>query len=284
MQKNVFYRARSCLAILVVVIICAGFGGLEQLFAPKAELWPRWQAHNAASNAVIDHHAWGEILKRYIRPGPAGINLFGYGSVTKSDKKKLKNYIATLTKIVVGEHNRREQRAYWINLYNALTVNIVLDYYPVKSILDIDISPGFLADGPWDKKLVNIEGTPVSLNDIEHRILRPIWHDSRIHYAVNCASIGCPNLQNKAYTGANTESLLDLGARQYINSSRGVAIKGDAVVVSKIYNWFQADFGETEQDVLRHLLKYARPQLKGQLQKIGEISDFTYDWNLNAAR
>ena len=87
-------------------------------------------------------------------------------------------------------------------------MKVVLDHYPVDGIRDIDISPGLFAGGPWDKKLVEIEGDDVSLNDIEHRILRPIWRDPCIHYAVNCASIGCSNLRPTAFTAANAERCL----------------------------------------------------------------------------
>ena len=104
--------------------------------------------------------------------------------------------------------SRDEQLAYWINLYNALTVKVILDHYPVKSILDIDISPGWFSIGPWGKKLVAVEGVEISLDDIEHRILRPIWRDPRIHYALNCAAVGCPNLLREAFTGATAEVLL----------------------------------------------------------------------------
>ena len=282
MRKTIMRRLQP-VTLAAVVVFCAGFGGLEQLFAPKAELWPRWQAHDAKSVAVIGHQAWDALLKRYIRPGPDAVNLFSYKAVTKIDKLKLDSYVAALKKTSIDKYNRQEQRAYWINLYNALTVKVVLDHYPVKSIRDIDISPGFLAKGPWDKKLITVEGEPLSLNDIEHRILRPIWQDNRIHYAVNCASIGCPNLQSKAYTGANAEGLLALGAQQYINSPRGVSVKDGSVTISKIFNWYQPDFGETEKGVLSHLTKYAAPALQKKLKGVEEVSGFAYDWRLNEA-
>ncbi len=126
--------------------------------------------------------------------------------------------------------------------YNALTVKVILDNYPVKSIRDIDISPGLLNDGPWDAKLLTIEGKEVSLNDIEHRILRPIFLDNRIHYAVNCASSGCPNLQPEAFTVENTEELLDRGAREYIAHERGVKISKNRLVVSGRL-WLQRERG-----------------------------------------
>ncbi len=134
----------------------------------------------------------------------------------------MKNYLQSLQGISISGYNRKEQQAYWINLYNALTVDLIISRFPVASIRDINISPGLLARGPWGAKLFTVEGEKLSLDDIEHRILRPIWKDERIHYGVNCASLGCPNLQPAAYTGENTEALLDKGAKEFINHARGV--------------------------------------------------------------
>ena len=121
--------------------------------------------------------------------------------------------------------NQSEQFAYWVNLYNAKTVDLVVAHYPVRSIRDIGIS-GLLATGPWGKKVVRVEGVDLSLDDVEHKILRPLWRDPRIHYAVNCASAGrCPNLARSAYTGASLEAMLKVAARDYVNSPRGASIQ-----------------------------------------------------------
>lgn len=266
---------------LIAFVFCTGFGSGERLFAPSPDLWKRWQSHNASSTAVIDHRVWDRLLKRLVVPGPNGLNNVRYGEASAADRRDLNRYLETLTALPISTYNRAEQMAYWINLYNALTVKVVLDHYPVKSIRDIDISPGFFTDGPWGKKLVMVEGEKISLNDIEHRILRPIWKDSRVHYAVNCASIGCPNLQATAYTGATLDAMLDAGAGAYINSPRGVAINNGDVTVSKIYDWFIADFGDDEKSVLAHLAKYAAPDLRQKLADIGKIEDVAYDWSLN---
>ena len=146
----------------------------------------------------------------------------------------------------VSSLNRGEQLAYWINFYNALTVQVILDHYPTDSILDIKISPGFFSIGPWDKKLVTVEGEELSLNDMEHRILRPIWRDPRIHYGVNCASIGCPNLLTTAYTADNVDGLLTENAVAYVNHPRGASLQNGALTVSSIYDWFEEDFGGNE--------------------------------------
>ncbi|MDC0033163.1 DUF547 domain-containing protein [Alphaproteobacteria bacterium] len=273
-------RIRVVLGV-AAFIFCTGFGSGERLFAQSADLWNRWQAHDGASTKVIDHSTWEFLLKTLVVPGSDRVALFRYGAATKAHRQMLSGYVKALTALPISTYNRAEQMAYWINLYNALTVKVVLDHYPVKSIRDIDISPGFFSDGPWGKNLVRVEGEDISLNDIEHRILRPIWRDNRVHYAVNCASIGCPNLQVRAYGGDSLNDMLDTAAKAYINSSRGVAIKDGTITVSKIYDWFIADFGNDEKSVLAHLTKFATPALRRQLSGIEKIDDVAYDWRLN---
>ncbi|HSQ11775.1 MAG TPA: DUF547 domain-containing protein, partial [Candidatus Deferrimicrobium sp.] len=209
--------------------------------APKAELWARWQKHDPASEQKIDHRVWDRLLKQYVVSHPSAINRVRYQDFRAEEQKLLKNYLQSLQAISISSYNRKEQQAYWINLYNALTVELIVSRLPVASIRDINISPGLLARGPWGAKLLTVEGEKLSLDDIEHRILRPIWRDERIHYAVNCASLGCPNLQPAAYTGENTEALLDKGAKEFINHSRGVLLAGGKLKVSSIYVWFQED-------------------------------------------
>lgn len=276
------HAQRAMLAAGLVTAL-GGFTALETLFAPKAELWPRWQAFDANATTRIDHAAWERFLNTYVAPGPDGVNRVAYGRVTDADKQALHDYLDQLRLIAIQRFNRDEQRAYWINLYNALTVMVILDHRPVASIVDIDISPGLLTRGPWDRKLIEIAGEPVSLNDVEHRILRPIWRDPRLHYAVNCASIGCPNLLPTAFTGANGEALLDAAARAYVNHRRGARIERGRLTVSKIYAWFADDFGGGDEAVIRHLKRYAEPPLKQALEGRVAIDDYEYDWVLNDA-
>jgi len=280
---------RPVRAALLAVVLTAGFAAptaaeLEALFAPRARLWQRWTAHDAGSTARIDHGAWDRIVKRYVAHGGDGLNRVAYGRVTPSDRKAIDAYIARLAALPISRYARGEQRVYWINLYNALTVQLVLARYPVASIRDIDISPGLFADGPWDRKLVSIEGTEVSLNDIEHRILRPIWRDPRIHYALNCASVGCPNLRRAAFTGGNAEALLNESARDYVNSPRGVSFDATVLVVSSIYVWFKGDFVGSDAGVIAHLRRYAAPKLKERLARVMRIGRHVYDWRLNDAQ
>ena len=248
---------------------------------PKAQLWARWQKHDAASAQKIDHGAWDRWLRQFVVNHPSGINRVRYQDIRGEDQTLLKNYLQSLQAIPISSYNRKEQQAYWINLYNALTVELILSRFPVASIRDINISPGLLARGPWGAKMLLVEGEKLSLDDIEHRILRPIWRDERIHYAVNCASLGCPNLQPAAYTGENAEAMFDKGAKEFINHVRGVALAGGKLKVSSIYVWFQEDFGGDAEGLMEHWRNYANPVLAAALEKYQGGLSHDYDWRLN---
>jgi hypothetical protein len=251
--------------------------------APPAQEWAFWHEANPASTARVEHTVWDGLLARYVVPGSDGINRFRYVAVTPGDRQALAADLDRLAGVPVRALKRVEQAAYWINLYNELTVKVVLDHYPVKSIRDIAISPGLFAAGPWGRKLITVEGQAVSLDDIEHRILRPIWRDPRVHYAVNCAALGCPNLARRAYDAQALEAMLDSAARAYVNHPRGASVLGHELVVSSIYVWFKDDFGGDDAGVIRHLKRYAEPALTQELSPITRIAADHYDWRLNDA-
>ena len=281
------FHLRPWLRVLLILIACApllGINSFEALFAPKANLWPRWQAQVPGSEARVDHAAWDHILQRYVRIGADGVNRFDYARLNRDGRDGLNAYLQGLAATSVSRMDRASQLAFWINLYNALTVRTVAEAYPVRSIRDIDISPGLFADGPWGKPLILVEGEALTLNDIEHRILRPIWGDPRIHYALNCASLGCPDLAPHAYKPADLEAMLDQGARAFVNSPRGVWWDGDRLGVSSIYAWFEQDFGGDDAGILAHLRAYAEPHLAKRLASEKRIWSHDYDWRLNDLR
>lgn len=254
--------------------------------APASELWPRWQAHDPAASTTVDHSAYADLLERYLTRHPDGVNRVRYAALRAEGPAALQAYVDQLQAVDPDGLNRAEQMAYWINFYNALTLSVVVEHYPVASIRDINISPGLFSRGPWRKKLVTVNGEVLSLDDIEHRILRPIWQDARIHYAVNCASIGCPNLQPEPFTANNLERLLEAGADAYVNHPRGVAkvartFLPDQLTASSIYDWFKADFGDSDAGVLAHLRCYARGETAALLAGVETIDAYRYDWSLN---
>ena len=248
-----------------------------ELFS-DSEITQHWQQSSSNSTREIDHVPWNNLLQSYIQT-EEGLNYFNYGEVSDADRKLLQVYLSDLQSVVVTELNSKEQFAYWVNLYNALTVETILDHYPLESILDISFS--LLSRGPWKEELVEVEGFELSLDDIEHEILRPIYGDNRIHYAVNCASIGCPNLQGEAFTSSNLEALLDKSAKEYINHPRGVSVVDGEVQASSIFDWYADDFGDNDKEIIQHFLIYAEPDLAQGLAQLTQIDDYQYDWSLN---
>jgi uncharacterized protein DUF547 len=274
------YRWPFLTVMTLALVLVAQTGGA----APKADLWPRWEKNDPANKQKIDHGAWDAFLKKYVvAPHPSGINRVNYSAVAPEDRAALANYVKSIEGVAVSSYSRAEQKAYWINLYNAKTLELILTRLPVKSIRDISISPGLFSIGPWGAKLTTVEGEKLALDDIEHRILRPIWKDNRIHYAVNCASLGCPNLQPAAFTAENTESLLERGAREFVNHPRGVSLQSGKLKVSSIYVWFQEDFGGNAEGLMEHWDKYTTGSLKDALKNYKDGLDHDYDWRLNDA-
>ena len=243
-----------------------------------------WNKYDSANTATIDHGAWQEVLDAYlITDDPSGVHLFDYRALqaNTADRQRLNGYLDYLQELDPRQYARDVQMAYWINLYNAVTVRVVVDAYPVESILQIH--KGEAPDtGPWKEVHATVAGNPLTLDNIEHDILRPVWQDNRIHYAVNCAAMGCPNLASEAFSADNLERLLDQGAKEFVNHLRGVELLDEAFgVTSSIFFWYIEDFGNSESGILEHLRRYAEGDLAEQLEDFDGSLDHEYDWSLN---
>ena len=278
MKTSLMIRQQKyLLGLCLIFLLTAPWNHL--IASPSAELWPRWAEHDAGSTGTIDHSAWDGLLGRYVSVQQAGVNRFNYAEVTASDRSQLQSYLAAMSATPISEYNRNDQIAFWINLYNALTVEIILQHYPVDSIREISYS--LFGSGPWREKLIKVEGEALTLDDIEHRILRPIWKDPRIHYAVTCAAIGCPSLQPTAYKANNTDAMLDQAAREFINHARAVSVNYGELRVSRIYDWFVQDFGGNDAGVISHLNQYAGTKLQDSLNGRKRIGQYHFDWTIN---
>ena len=271
-----FFQHRAYLLIVVLITTLA-----TTLLATQAtaQAWEIWDLSNEQNVEVIDHSQWQEVLTTYIKTDETGLNLFDYQAAA-NNPANLHAYLHDMLSIDPRAYAKIEQYAYWINLYNALTVDLILDNYPVSSITKV--SEKLFQFGPWDDQVAEIAGEVLTLNDIEHRILRPIWADLRIHFAVNCASIGCPNLQTKAFTSANIESLLNSSARDYLSHPRAASFNGlGFLVLSSIFDWYAEDFGDNEEEVLKKLSEYAPTELAEELVNYSGFIFYEYDWDLN---
>ena len=241
----------------------------------------------ATASAETSDAAFDMLLAKYVKSSSDGVNRVDYApwKASPQDLTQLNDYIGHLAARAPSKMPRNEAFAFWANLYNAITLKVVLERYPVASIRDIK-SDGLFDPkayiGPWRTKRVTIERRSYSLDEIENDVLRPVFKDPRVHYAINCASYGCPNLPIKAWAAASLDADLDAAATGYINHPRGVMVlPGNKLKVSSIYKWFSADFGGDDAGVVAHLRKYAGPKLAAALASHPSIAEDGYDWSLN---
>ena len=252
------------------------------LAAPKSELWPYWNQSRSDSNIEVDHQLWQSLLSRFVRESADGINRVAYREFDESAKLELSNYLESMSRVAPTQLNQNEQLAYWINLYNAQTIQVVLDHPKKKSILSMG---PFFAFGPWDEPYLTIEGKPVTLNDIEHRILRPIWQDHRLHYVLNCASIGCPNLNRHAYQAELIDQQLAGAQVNFLRHPRAVTLTDSGKLqVTSLFDWYLIDFAQDISGLLAYLAAQ-RPDLAADLSALVDEGnpkiDYVYDWDLN---
>jgi hypothetical protein len=232
----------------------------------------------AETQVPAEHAEWTRLLKTYVKASSDGITRVDYAGLAASpnDRAALDAYIARFAEADLSAKTDANF-ASWANLYNAVTVRHIVERYPVKSIRD-----GYLT-GPWKEVKVQAGGTEVSLDAIEHKILRKTWGTPEVHYAINCASYSCPNLPAKAWEPASLKKDLDAAARAYINHPRGVTVTSRGLNVSEIYNWFDADFGGSKASVVEHLLKHADEDLAAKIRANPKILRYQYNWSLNDA-
>jgi len=205
------------------------------------------------SKATVDHSLYGALLDKYVKDGAVDYRGF------KNDEALLDQYLEVLENIEVNSLSRDEQFAFYVNAYNAWTIKLVLSAYPgIKSIKDL----GNIFKSPWEKKIVRINGDIITLDDVEHRILRAKFKDPRVHFAVNCASKSCPPLVSTPYRGSTLDQQLDESTRAFVNDPKSNYLKGDNLYVSKIFKWFPEDFNS---DIIGFVVQYAEGDFKRAL-------------------
>lgn len=261
------------------VILSACFGQITWAQAPVAEYWPLWDKSNEANSSSIDHSRWDGILREYVVAEPAsGIINFRYGDFDDNAREELEGYISDLKGIDPRDYSRLEQKAYWMNLYNALSVEAVLENFDVLK------ESGFaqpLPEEVWSKQRVKIARQKLSLNDIEHRILRPIWKDHRILFGLNCATRDCPNLSVHAYTSSNIRDQLVAAGNRFINENSGVIYENGVLHASRLFQEYMSDFAADEK-TLRKVFAHYATDMKAlyMLGYSGQIN-YTTDSRLN---
>lgn len=222
-----------------------------------------------SDSKAISHEIWDTLLRQHVSEN-GKVDYKGF----IRDSVKFNQYLTLLSQHHPNDQNwsREEQMTYWINAYNAFTVKLIVDHYPTKSIKDIKNGIPFV-NTVWDIKFIKIEGRDYDLNNIEHGILRPKYKDPRIHMAINCASISCPKLFNRAYTADKLNEQLDEAARDFVNDDSKNKISADKPKVSSIFNWYGGDFN----NVIDFINKYA----KTKINKGAKLEYLDYNWGLN---
>lgn len=205
---------------------------------------------------------WDNLLALYVTPG-------GYvdynGFKDDNDFQKCLKFFAS--EVPNEKWTREAQMAYWMNVYNAFTVKLVTEHYPIESIKEIE--------EPWKQTFITLDGNDYSLDQIEHEILRPTFKDPRIHFGINCASFSCPVLPNRAHRAENLDESLDKLTRDFLNDIHRNRISGRKAAVSQLFEWFAEDF-ESAGGVRAFIEKY-----RGKIDPKLELSYIKYNWNLN---
>ena len=191
----------------------------------------------------------------------------------KKDLPKLQKYISYLQKTTLDNSwSDNKKKAFWINAYNAYTINLILENHPLKSIMDIKQKE----KSAWEIPFSKIGGEIYTLDEIEHKILRKQLFDARIHVGVNCASISCPKLERTAFTENNIEKKLSLLMKSFVNDSSRNKISSNEIQISEIFKWFKDDFTK-ESSLIDYLNKYSEVEINSN----AKISYLKYNWSLN---
>ncbi len=227
-----------------------------------------------AGTQAPNHNPWTVLLQKHVTE-QGNVNYEGF----IQDKIALESYLNTLSNTPPDKAtwSEAEQLAYWINAYNAFTVKLIVDNYPVKSIQDLHPTIKIpLLNTVWHKKFFQIGGKDASLDQIEHAILRKEFDEPQIHFAINCASVSCPPLRNEAFTATKLEQQLTEQAAIFINHPAYNKIQASDIEVSKIFSWFSGDF-KKNGSLIDYLNKYSEVKINAK----AKVDYMDYNWDLN---
>ena len=229
-----------------------------------------------ASAKPPSHNAFDRVLKKHVENGAVDY------AALQNDRQLLDDYIATMGGISKTEFtswHQHDQLAFLINLYNAETLQLIIDHYPVGSIKDI----GSVFSGPWSKDVVKLFGKQTTLNFLEHEFIRKRYKEPRIHYALVCAAISCPQLRDEAYTGKSLEAQFASQARTFLSNDKKnrVDIESKTLYISRIFDWYGDDFRKGNSTLIGSLKPYFPAPIRQKIDSSFKVRFITYDWRLN---
>ena len=257
-MKRLLLIAPALILVLIIGFVCSNCRSIKR----------------DTDSRPVTHELWDALLKKHVRTD----GFVDYKNFVR-DSADLNRYLRVLETAHPNDKNwtRNEQMAYWINAYNAYTIQLIVRNYPLSSIKDIKKGVAFV-NSVWDIKFIKIQGYTYDLNNIEHNILRPVFKDARVHAAVNCASYSCPKLLNEAYTAARLDEQLEAGMRGFVNDPLRNRIGAEKAEISEIFKWFKGDF-DRDGSLRDFLNKYSAVKLTDKT----DISHIDYNWSLNEA-
>ncbi len=235
------------------------------------------------SKETVDHGAFDALLKAHVVAGSDGINRVHYVKFREQGLEALKSYLLKLQRLDPTRLDADEHAAYFINLYNALTLDVALEHYPLNSIKMVKLADatGSVQDGPWKARLGTVNKQAISLDEIGGQILRPtlMKRAPSGHYLLNCLSIGCPNLLPDAITGTKLAGQMSASATAFVRHPRGLTVSGGRAKSSSLYSWYEDDFGGP-RGVIAHMIAAGGAEVAAKLTGITTITDHDYDWAL----
>lgn len=236
----------------------------------------------ARAIAAPDHSDFDALLRRYVSKG--GVHYAAWHA-NASDRAALASYVARMQTMNVSAlseftDGRDQKLAFWLNLYNAATLNLVLTGYPVKSIKDL----GGLSKSPWEREIVTVEGKELSLNAIENEVIRATFAEPRIHFALNCAAKSCPPLQAGAYSGNQLSTQLEEQTKTFLADQRFTRFDGKKLTLSRIFEWYAKDFEAAAGSVAAWVRPYLPALAALPATAKVAVKHADYDWSLNEVR
>jgi hypothetical protein len=266
----------ACAWWRTTVVVCA-------LLVVPTPAWADTEAKSTAACAPIDHEhaAWSAVLGRYVRDG-----VVDYAGLKRAGGPSLDGYLTTLQSVCATQYNgwtREQKLAYWVNAYNAYTVKLILNHYPLTSIRSIGVLP-LAAFRETFIPMQTLRGKVLSLNDIEHEILRKEFVEPRIHFAINCASKSCPTLRSDAYRASTLDVQLTAAARAFVSdpTKNRYNAATRTLYLSSIFDWFAGDFERASKTVPAFVARYADPAVAADIASAEVKVEFLeYDWSLN---
>jgi hypothetical protein len=288
MAGYLFTNVRYIATIIILILLLSLSNAKSFILTEQHRAWSYWDNRDDSSIKVIDHSKWQQVLNMYLFV-QQDTTLFNYDAIIADNNQHLvQEYIEKLAQENPIKLNSYEQLAYWINLYNALIVNTILSKYPVDSILDIKPHLSFsnwgtlfsfFRYGPWNNKLVIINDIELSLNDITHRILFPIWGDRRVQYCLCSGSIGSPDLYPVVFTAIDMPKLLNSVANRFIQQEKTMQWIDGKLVLSRLLK--NSNYFSDKNDLLSHLRKYTNLSNKSKIDKFHGSISYQFDWRLN---